>query len=319
MAGALSGVRGNFFVGGNLALLVFSMLATPYPEGDPARARQAGQVWSGLADDIMRWGQNGDDAAHAVITNDGGEAVDAFAKFWDRYAAPDDPAKGDAARLEGLCRRMGEACDKYAELVEKAQRTFVTMAWANFASAVFISMFPWSASAAYKIAEILTRRVQAKILAKLLAKMVEYTVGSLIFSVGDVFVMDAVKAVRDEGWGGAIRGKGWGSLDDNFDEAWKEFVASVAFYGVFDVIYGAPGVVAKAAPKFAENAAKYAPEITKNKDVQYFVARLAGGTFGYGPTYGLLNGKRGEDLEPTVKDTTLRVLLYTTMAHKPAG
>jgi hypothetical protein len=301
VAGALSGVRGNLFIGGNLALLVFSMLATPYPEGDPARARQAAQVWSGLADDIVEWARNGDDAAHAVITNDGGEAVDAFARFWRRYAAPDDPAQGDAARLENMCRRMGEACGKYADLVEKAKQTFVTMAFANFASALFISTFPWSATAAFKIAEFLTRRVQAKILAALLSKTVEYTVGSLIFSVGDVFVMDAVKAVREEGWAGAIRGKGWGSWDANFDEGWKEFAASVAFYGVFDA------------------TAKPASMIIKNKDVQYFVSRLVSGTVGYGPTYGLLSGKRGDELIPTVKDTTLRVLLYTTMAHKPAG
>jgi hypothetical protein len=59
--------------------------------------------------------------------------------------------------------------------------------------------------------------------------------------------------------------------------------------------------------------------ITSNADVQYFVSRMAGGSVGYGPTYGFLNGKRDDDLVPTVKDTTLRVLLYSTMAHKPAG
>ncbi|WP_285581244.1 hypothetical protein [Actinoallomurus iriomotensis] len=300
MAG-LSGARGNLFIGGNIALLVFSMLATPYPEGDPARARQAGQVWAELAGDIEEWGRDGDDAANAVTKNNAGAGVDAFGKFWHKYAAPDLPAKGEATRLADLCRRMSEACEGYASLVEKAQHTFVTLAWANFASALFITTFPWQAGAAYEITQFLMRRAQAGILARLLesaiartllAKLTEYSIGSAFFAVGDVAVMDGVKA---------LRGDDVGSWGDNVEEVMKEFAASVAFYGVFDV------------------AVKPVSMITKNKDVQYFVSRLAGGTVGYGPTYGFLNGKRGDDLEPTVKDTTLRTLLYTTMAHKPAG
>lgn len=305
---ALSGVRlaggfhpGELFVGGNIALLVFSMLATPYPEGDPGRARQAGQVWADLAGDVLDWGRNGDDAAHAITTNNAGEGVEAFAKFWHKYAAPDPPARGEATRLADLCRRMSEACEEYASLVEKAQHTFATMAWANFASAMFITTFPWQAGAAYEITQFLMRRAEAGILAKLLesaiartllAKLTEYSIGSAFFAVGDVAVMDGVKA---------LRGDDVGSWDDNIEEVMKEFLASVAFYGVFDV------------------AIKPVSAITSNKDVQYFVSRLAGGSIGYGPTYGALNGKSGDDLVPTAKDTTLRVLLYGTMAHKPAG
>lgn len=294
-------VRGGLFAAGNLALLVFTMLATPYPEGDPGRARQAGQVWADLAGDVVGWGRNGDDAAHAVTTNNAGEGVDAFAKFWHKYAAPDPPAKGEATRLADLCRRMSEACDEYASLVQKAQHTFATLAWANLASAVFISTFPWQAGVAYEITQFLMRRAEAGILAKLLesaiartllAKLTEYSIGSAFYAVGDVLAVDAVKAAR---------GEGWGARDDNIEEMMKQFVASVAFYGVFDA------------------AVKPASMITSNKDVQYFVGRMAGGSIGYGPTYGLLNGKSGDDLVPTVKDTIFRVLLYTTMAHKPAG
>jgi hypothetical protein len=85
------------------------------------------------------------------------------------------------------------------------------------------------------------------------------------------------------------------------EEVMKEFAASLAFYGAFDF------------------AIKPASMITANKDVQYFVARLAGGSFGYGPTYGGLSGKTGDDLAPTTKDTILRTIIYATMAHKPAG
>ncbi|MEV0403508.1 hypothetical protein [Actinoallomurus sp. NPDC050550] len=300
MAG-LSDARGGLFVGGNIALFVFSMLAVQYPEGDPGKAREAGTVWAGLVDDVIEWGKYGDDAARAIVTNNAGIGVQAFGDFWQRHFSPAPPAEGEAARLADLCRRMSEACEEFASLVEKAQYAYWTLALANFASLLFISMFPWMAGAAYEIAQYLLRRAQAGILAKLLesaiarmllAKLAEYSIGSAFFAVGDVLVMDGVKAVR---------GEDVGSFGDNFDEVMKEFVASVAFYGVFDA------------------AAKPVSKITSNPDVQYFVSRMAGGSLGYGPTYGYLNGKRGDDLVPTSKDTILRTILYTTMAHKPAG
>jgi hypothetical protein len=297
----IGAARGGLFVGGNAAMFVFTMLTTPYPEGDPARARQAAQVWAGLVSDVVEWGQVGDDAARAITQNNAGEGVDAFAAFWRRHATPAPPAKGDAARLADLCRRMSEACEEYASLIDKARHTYLTLAWANFASLLFISTFPWQAGAAYQLTQYLMRQAQARILARLLenaiartllAKLTEYTIGSVFFAVGDVAVMDGVKR---------LRGEDVGSFGDNLDEMTKEFVASVAFYGVFDA------------------AIKPVSAITANKDVQYFVSRLAGGSIGYGPTYGYLNGKRGEDLVPTTKDTVLRTLIYTTMAHKPAG
>jgi hypothetical protein len=297
----MSPVRGGLFVGGNLALFVFSMLAAEYPEGNPAGARQAGQAWSELATAIAASAENGDDAARAVWTNNAGESIRAFRSFWESHNWPSPPALGRPAELVAFCKRVGEACEDYAHLVENAQHTYWSLALANYASLLFISTFPWQASAAYEITQILMRRAEAGILAKLLesavartvlAKLTEYSIGSAFFSVGDVAVVDLVKA-----W----RGDDVGSFDDNVNEVLKQFAASVAFYGMFDV------------------AVKPASMITANKDVQYLVSRMAGGTVGYGPTYGALSGKRGDDLVPTTKDTILRTIIYTTMAHKPAG
>jgi hypothetical protein len=277
------------------------MLAAEYPEGHPEKAREAAKIWAGLMDDVMEWAQNGDDAARAVVVNNAGKGVDAFEAFWKASFAPGPPAQGPAAQLADYCRQLSGACDRYAELVTNAQHTYQTLALANYASLLFISTFPWQAGAAYEISQFILRRAQAGILARLLetaiaktvlAKFAEYTIGSAFFAVGDVLVMDGVKAAR---------GEDVGSLGDNAEEIMKEFAASVAFYGAFDV------------------AAKPVSMVTSNKDVQYFVARMAGGSVGYGPTYGFLNGKRDDELIPTVKDTTLRTILYTTMAHKPAG
>lgn len=294
-------LRGGLFVGGNIALFVFSMLTAEYPAGDPDKARQAAKVWSELMGDIVGWAENGDDAARAISVNNSGESIQAFTDFWHSHLSPAPPALGEAARLAAQCQRVSEACEEYAELVRQAQYTFRTLALANYASLLYISTFPWQAGAAYEISQFIMRRAQAGFLAKLLesaiartvlAKLAEYSIGSAFYALGDVAVMDAVKAAR---------GEDVGSVSANADEIMKEFVASVAFYGMFDV------------------AAKPMSKITSNPDVQYFVSRLAGGSVGYGPTYGFLNGKRGDDLVPTAKDTALRVLIYTTMAHKPAG
>jgi len=295
----MTAVRGGLFVGGNIALFVFSMLTAEYPDGDPDKARQAAQVWADLGADVVEWGEDGDAIARAVILNNSGKSIQAFEEFWKTHFAPSS-GPGPAARLAAYCRQVSEACETYAELITKAQYTFRTLALANFASLLYISTFPWQAGTAYEIAQFLMRRAQAGILAKLLesaiarmvlAKFLEYTIGSAFFAIGDVAVMDGVKAAR---------GEDVGSFGDNAEEVMKEFVASVAFYGVFDAV------------------AKPVSKIATNPDVQYFVSRMAGGSIGYGPAYGLLNGKRDEDLVPTVKDTVLRTILYTTMAHKPA-
>jgi hypothetical protein len=300
MAG-VTPLRGGLFVGGNIALFVFTMLTTPYPEGDPGKAREAAKVWSDLADDIAGWAEEGNDAARAITSHNAGVSIQAFSHFWNTHLSPSPPAVGEAARLAAYCRQVSEACEQFADLITKAQDAFRTLAFANFASLLYISTFPWQAGVAYRIAQFMMRRAQAGLLAKvlesaiartLLAKLLEYSIGSAFFAVGDVAVMDGAKR---------LRGEDVGSRKSNAEEVMKEFVASVAFYGVFDA------------------AAKPMTKITSNADVQYFVARLAGGSVGYGPTYGFLNGKRDDELVPTVKDTTLRVLLYSTMAHKPAG
>ena len=300
MAG-MTPLRGGLFVGGNIALFVFSMLTAQYPEGDPDKAREAARVWSELGGDIAGWVEYGNDAARAITSHNSGEGVQAFGDFWQAHMSASPSASGEAARLIAHCQSVSEVCEQFAELIEKAQYAFQTLALANYASLLYITTFPWQAGVAYEIAQFIMRRAQAGFLAKLLesaiartllAKLLEYSIGSAFYAIGDVAVMDGVKAAR---------GEDVGSFKSNAEEVMKEFVASVAFYGVFDA------------------AAKPMTKITSNADVQYFVARLAGGSVGYGPTYGFLNGKRDGDLVPTVKDTTLRVLLYSTMAHKPAG
>ncbi|GAA2214830.1 hypothetical protein GCM10009850_102960 [Nonomuraea monospora] len=284
-----------------IAAFVFEMLATPYPEGDPDRARQAGAVWKRLADRIEESPEHTYSAAQRVWRGNDGAGVEEFKKTVTAALYP--RAEGDAftARLAKRCRDNGTACDDFAETLKAARDAYWTLALANLASFIFITTFPWQAGWAYQITQILIRRAEAGLLAKLLehsiakivlSKLTEYSIGSVFFAVGDVSVVAGVKA---------LRGEDPGSLGQNATQAVKEFAASVAFYGAFDA---AMPVIRKA---------------TSNMDIQYFVSRLVGGSAGYGPTYEALNGQSGKELVPTWEQTLSRVLLYFTMAHKPAG
>ncbi|WP_113702800.1 hypothetical protein [Nonomuraea lactucae] len=295
--------RASIYGAGTLgiAAFVFKMLAVEYPDGDPARARQARDVWARLADRLEKSPHNTYPAAEAVWKRNGGPGVDGFKKAVTTGLYPPPPELGLPAHLARACRRAGAACDEYAEVVEKAQHAYWTAALANFASFVFITTFPWQAGAAYQLTQFLIRRAEAKLLSKLLehaiakivlSKLTEYTIGSAFFAAGDVAVVAGVRA---------LRGDDPGSLGDNARQALKEFAASVAFYGAFDAAMPA------------------ARALTKNADLRYFAGRMAGGSVGYGPTYDALNGQSGEDLVPTWKETLGRMLLYFTMAHKPAG
>ena len=283
-----------------IAGFVFKMLAVPYPEGDPAKARQAAAVWARLADRIEQSPDRTYPFAEAVWKRNGGAGVEAFKTAVTAGLYPSPPQVGYADKLARRCRDNSKACEEYAEVIETAQHAYWTLALANFASFIFITTFPWQAGAAYKITEILMNRAKARLLSKLLehniarillSKLTEYSIGSAFFAVGDVSVVAGVKA---------LRGDDTGSFGDNAKQALKEFAGSVAFYGAFD----AAMPVARAA--------------SKNADVQYFLSRMAGGSV-YGVSYDAMNGESGTDLIPTWKQTLGRMLLYFTMAHKPAG
>ncbi|MGW4800042.1 WXG100-like domain-containing protein [Nonomuraea sp. NPDC004297] len=295
--------RASIYAFGTLgiAAFVFEMLAVDYPEGDPDKARLAAAVWGRLAARIEQSPDRTYPAAESVWRRNEGGGVEEFksAITAGLYGWPDED--GYTAKLAKRCRDSSTACTAYAETLKSARDAYWTLALANLASFVFITTFPWQAGAAYQITQILIRRAQAGLLAKLLqhsiakivlSKLTEYTIGSVFFAVGDVAVVAGVKAAR---------GEDPGSLGENATQALKEFAASVAFYGVFDA------------------AAPLARKVTSNADVQYFLSRLAGGSIGYGPSYDAMNGETGTDLIPTWKQTLGRILLYFTMAHKPAG
>jgi hypothetical protein len=284
-----------------IAAFVFKMLAVDYPEGDPAKARLAAAVWRRLGDRIEASQDRTFPSAESVWKRNAGEGIETYKLAVTKGLYPNPPEKGYAEKLAQRCRDNAAACEAFAEIIETARHAYWTLAIANFASFIFITTFPWQAKTAYEIAQFFVRQAEAKVLQKLLrhslaklvlGKLLEYSIGSAFFAVGDVAAVAGVK------W---ARGEDPGSWSDNGKQAFKEFTASVAFYGVYDA------------------AAPVTRLMTKNPDVQAFINRMAGGNFGYGPTYDSMSGEGGSDLVPTWKQVLGRSLLYFTMAHKPMG
>src|SRR5262249_29761584 len=135
-------------------------------------------------------------------------------------------------------RLLEAACDDYAQMIEKAQRTYWEMALANFASFLYLSTFPWQAGAAYELTQFLMRRAAAGVLARLLeigivkavlARFLEYSIGSVFYDVGDFLAVDLVKASFGD-FGNPLDDPGGfltklgGSFKDNAKELFIDFV-----------------------------------------------------------------------------------------------
>jgi len=297
---SLSVGRGAIYASGvgGIAVFVYKMLAVDYPDGDPAAARQAAQVWNRLAERIEQSPDRTFPSAEAVWKRNGGAGVQAFKAAVTPGLYPAPPAVGYPDQLGRCCRQNALACEQFADIVETARHTYWTLALENLASFVFITTFPWLHAAAEQITKILINRLKASAMKKLVDHAIaraaltmtsNSVIGSAFFAVGDVTATSAAK------WS---RGEDTGSFTDKVKQAGKEFTASVAFYGVS---YGADPVIAKG---------------VKNADVRNFLGRMAGGSLGYGPTNDALNGQSGTELIPTWKETLGRTLLYYTMAHK---
>ncbi|MFC7644297.1 hypothetical protein ACFQX6_28955 [Streptosporangium lutulentum] len=87
-----------------LAAFVFKMLAVDYPDGDPARSRQAGDVWARLADRLEKNPDTTYPFAEAVWKKNGGDSVEAFKEAMISKLYPRPPETSFPDRLALACR-----------------------------------------------------------------------------------------------------------------------------------------------------------------------------------------------------------------------
>lgn len=88
-----------------------------WPDADPGKLRKAAAAWDAMATAIDNVTAPTSQAAAALIENNHGPAMNAFATFWHRYY---EGGKGWLPDSAKACRNLAEALRKFADEVDKA-------------------------------------------------------------------------------------------------------------------------------------------------------------------------------------------------------
>ncbi|WP_234384925.1 DUF6531 domain-containing protein [Streptomyces sp. MMG1121] len=89
-----------------------------WPEADPDKLRDAANAWRAFADAVDDVRAPVNRSASSIIHNNTGESIEAFHKFWDRYAKGKDG--GWLSDLAKSSRDMATALDKFAHAIDDA-------------------------------------------------------------------------------------------------------------------------------------------------------------------------------------------------------
>ncbi|MFE2288517.1 hypothetical protein ACFXDJ_30670 [Streptomyces sp. NPDC059443] len=89
-----------------------------WPDANSGTLRHAADAWRTFADAVDDVRTPVNNAASSLITNNSGEAIEAFGTFWGRYAKGNEA--GWLSDLAKSSRQMAEALDKFAGAVDDA-------------------------------------------------------------------------------------------------------------------------------------------------------------------------------------------------------
>nr|WP_318202174.1 polymorphic toxin type 17 domain-containing protein [Streptomyces sp. SCL15-4] len=89
-----------------------------WPEADAGKLRDAARAWRAFADSVDDVRAPVHRSASSIIHNNTGESIEAFRKFWDRYAKDQDG--GWLSDLAKSSREMAKALDKFADAIDDA-------------------------------------------------------------------------------------------------------------------------------------------------------------------------------------------------------
>ncbi|QJS10814.1 RHS repeat protein [Streptomyces argyrophyllae] len=89
-----------------------------WPEADSGKLRDAAKAWRAFADSVDDVRAPVHRSASSVIHNNTGESIEAFEKFWGRYAKDQDG--GWLSDLAKSSREMAKALEKFADAIDDA-------------------------------------------------------------------------------------------------------------------------------------------------------------------------------------------------------
>ncbi|MEV1169254.1 hypothetical protein [Nonomuraea sp. NPDC049784] len=209
--------------------VVLQMLAVAYPDGDPAKAREAAQLLRQLAKRVDASLDDVEEVASRVWRPpSSGAGIDAFRKYFNDEVAPYPP------RVSAYLRGLADAVDDYADLLEQTQHALRTMAMIQWLELLMFFCWPAIDKKVQVLINWAMRRKQARLLLKMfnhaVGKRFIYAVGgSLAYTVLDQAVVDGLKLARGEDMGS------WG---DRGEYMVKNFAAAMVFYHVDPANFG---------------------------------------------------------------------------------
>src|SRR5207253_11128086 len=89
-----------------------------WPQGDPAKLRQAAQAWREMANAVNTAEGACHGAANLVTGSNEGPAIDAFGRYWSKW----EGGSGYFELSSQACGQMAQALDRYADAIDQARQ-----------------------------------------------------------------------------------------------------------------------------------------------------------------------------------------------------
>ncbi|SEG79317.1 hypothetical protein SAMN04489712_112198 [Thermomonospora echinospora] len=195
----------------NLVLQILAWVggATAWPEGDADQAREAARIWNQLAEKVeTNADQATSDVASVWLRNEG-EGVEAFKKFWTKNFGGQimgpSLAEPYPQQVAEHARRVAQACEAYAEAIEKHENALTIIAWVTWTNILFTISWGWVTGWAGIGAQLLLIRnrtavavaAQQTLFRRIMLKIVEWMLDSLGYAAGQQIVQLGTFAVGD--------------------------------------------------------------------------------------------------------------------------
>ncbi|GAA3666403.1 hypothetical protein GCM10022224_033070 [Nonomuraea antimicrobica] len=212
-----------------VAGVVMRMLSVVYPDGDPAKAREAARLLRQLADRVDVSLVDVEEIAGRVWRPpNSGVGIDAFRTYFAEDLAPYPPL------VSAYVRGLADAVEDYAEMLEQVQHSLKTMAIIQWLELMTFFCWPAIDKKVQTLINWRMRQQQAGLLLRMfnhaVGKRFIYAVGgSLAYTLADQAIIDGVKLARGEDMGS------WG---DRAEYAAKNFAAALVFYHVDPANFG---------------------------------------------------------------------------------
>ncbi|MFI6733918.1 hypothetical protein ACIBI9_13385 [Nonomuraea sp. NPDC050451] len=259
---------GFVFSAAGVAGVVMQMLSVVYPDGDPAKAREAARLLRQLATRVDVSLDDVEEVARTVWRPpSSGAGIDAFRTYFNDEVAPYPP------HVSAYLRGLADAVDDYADMLEQTQHALKTMAMIQWLELLMFFCWPAIDKKVQTLINWAMRRKQAGLLLRMfnheVGKRFIYAVGgSFAYMVLDQGLVDGIKK---------LRGEDLGSLGDRGKYMVTNFAAALVFYHVDPANFRAAtnllskNKVTQNAAAFLDKAADLLPKNKAAQDAMLFV------------------------------------------------